>query len=96
MEKHFYVYILLNKLHTVSYIGVTSSLQKRLWQHQEKIVESFTQKYRINKLVYYETYDTPLEAIVREKQLKRWSRSKKVAIIKTINPTFRDLSLDWR
>ncbi|MEK7102688.1 MAG: GIY-YIG nuclease family protein, partial [Patescibacteria group bacterium] len=76
--------------------GVTNSLQKRLWQHKEKIVESFTEKYRIDILIYYETYNTAPEAIAREKQLKRWSRSKKIALIKTINPTFRDLSEDWR
>ena len=96
MGKHFYVYILMNKWRTVSYVGVTNSLQKRLWQHKEKIVESFTEKYRIDILIYYETYNTAPEAIAREKQLKRWSRSKKIALIKTINPTFRDLSEDWR
>ncbi|MEK7532757.1 MAG: GIY-YIG nuclease family protein [Patescibacteria group bacterium] len=96
MGRHYYVYILMNEWHTVSYVGITSSLLKRLWQHQEKVVESFTKKYRINTLVYYETYNTPFEAIAREKQLKRWSRAKKVAIIKTINPTFRDLSKDWQ
>ena len=96
MGRHYYVYILMNEWHTVSYVGITSSLLKRLWQHQEKVVESFTKKYRINTLVYYETYNTPFEAIAREKQLKRWARAKKVAIIKTINPTFRDLSKDWQ
>lgn len=85
----------MNKLHTVSYIGITSNLQKRLWQHREKIVEGFTQRYAIIKLVYYETYDDPETAIAREKQLKRWSRIKKEAIIKQLNPRLEDLSLAW-
>lgn len=94
-ERHYYVYILMNKSHTVSYIGITSNLQKRLWQHREKIVEGFTQRYAIVKLVYYETYNAPETAIAREKQLKRWSRIKKEALIKKLNPRLADLSLAW-
>ena len=94
-EKRYYVYILMNKSNTASYIGITSDLLKRIWQHKEKIVEGFTQKYNIWKLVYYETSDDPETAIAREKQLKRWSRTKKEALIKRHNPRLVDLSLAW-
>ena len=94
-ERHYYVYFLMNKLHTTLYIGITSNLQKRLWQHQEKIAKGFTKKYNITKLVFNETYDDPETAIAREKQLKRWSRIKKEAIIKRLNPRLVDLSLAW-
>ncbi|MDO8581611.1 MAG: GIY-YIG nuclease family protein [bacterium] len=91
-EKHYCVYVMMNKWNTTSYIGVTSNLSARIWQHQQKVVEGFTKKYNLNKLVFYEIFDDALTAIAREKQLKRWSRSKKIALIKTMNPTLDDLS----
>jgi len=94
-EKEYYVYILMNKWNTVSYIGITGSLLGRTWQHKQKVVKGFTEKYNINKLVYYEIFDNPEEAILREKQLKRWSRKKKVDLIKKQNPKFKDLSKNW-
>ena len=98
MEKNPCIYILSNKSNTVLYIGVTSDLKKRVWQHQRKIVEGFTKKYNISKLVYFESLSTMTEAIMREKQLKKWSRIKKEKLINTMNPNRLDLSishLDW-
>ncbi len=77
------------------YIGVTSNLQKRVWEHKNKVVAGFTKKYNINKLVYYELTDSIETAINREKQLKRWHRDWKINLIKEMNPEFRDLSLDF-
>ena len=80
---------------TTFYIGVTSNLQKRIWEHKNKVVEGFTKKYNINKLVYYEITDSIESAIIREKQLKNWHREWKLNLIKDNNPEFKDLSLDW-
>ncbi len=77
------------------YIGVTSNLQKRVWEHKNKVVDGFTKKYNINRLVYYELTDSIEAAINREKQLKRWHREWKINLIKEMNPEFRDLSLDF-
>ena len=86
----YYVYILTNKSHTL-YIGVTSDLIRRLHEHKQKYAEGFTKRYNINKLLYVEEYPLARDAIGREKQLKGWSRKKKIELIKTINPTFREL-----
>lgn len=86
-----YVYILTNKINTVFYIGVTSNLIKRIYQHKNKLVEGFSKKYNLNKLVYYEILDDIKSAIEREKQLKRWHRNWKENLIKKINPEFTDL-----
>lgn len=94
-EKEYYTYIMMNRWNTVSYVGISGDLSFRVWQHKEKVNEGFTKKYNINKLVYYETYDNPDDAIVREKQLKRWNRKKKVDLIKKENPEFKDLSDGW-
>jgi len=77
---------MMNKWNTVSYIGITGKFSIRVWQHKQKVNEGFTKKYNINKLVYYETFDNPSDAIAREKQLKRWSRKKKVELIKKKYP----------
>ena len=94
-EKLYCVYIMMNKWNTVSYIGITSVLKSRTWQHKQKVVEGFTKKYNMTKLVYYEVFETAYDAIAREKQLKCWSRKKKVNLIKKLNPEFKDLSQDW-
>ncbi|RJR32153.1 GIY-YIG nuclease family protein [Candidatus Parcubacteria bacterium] len=94
MGKTYYVYIMMNKWNTTSYIGVTSKLDERISQHKNKVVEGFTKKYNINKLVYYEPYDNVSDAITREKQLKKWSRKKKVDLIRKVNPKLNDLSQD--
>lgn len=94
-QKSFYVYILTNKSYNF-YVGITSNLTKRLWQHREKYYpNSFTGRYNINKLVYFEVYDLPLEAIGREKQIKKYSRKKKIELIRSMNPSYRDLGRDW-
>jgi len=70
---------------------VTRNLKKRAWEHKQKFVKGFTQKYNVNKLVYYEVFDDIYEAITREKKIKVWTRKKKMALIKTKNPEFIDL-----
>ena len=84
-----------NYSETSLYIGVTSNLPKRVWEHKNKAVEGFTEKYNVDKLVYFETTDSIESAIKREKQLKNWHREWKINLIKENNPDFRDLSLDW-
>jgi len=90
-EKSYCVYILTNKRDKVLYTGITSDLKKRVYEHKTKIVEGFTQKYNVNKLVYYEMYKDVKEAIAREKQIKAGSRKKKVDMINAFNPEWRDL-----
>lgn len=85
------VYILTSQNHKVLYIGVTSDLVKRIWQHKENQVEGFTSKYNVHKLVYYEQHASMNAAILREKQLKKWKRSWKNRIIEEINPKWNDL-----
>lgn len=93
MERGGAVYILTNKNNTVLYIGVTSDLKKRMYEHQNKLYSSsFTAKYNIDKLVYFESFFSIEEAIAREKQLKNGSRKKKIDLIESINPTWTDLS----
>ena len=84
-----------NYAQTSFYIGVTGNLQKRVWEHKNKIVKSFTKKYNIDRLVYYELTDSVETALNREKQLKRWHWDWKINLIKEMNPQFKDLSLDW-
>lgn len=95
MNKTCAIYIMTNYSQTSLYIGVTSNLQKRVLEHKNKVIDGFTKKYNIDKLVYYELTDSIESAINREKQLKRWHRDWKINLIKKINPEFRDLSLDW-
>ena len=95
MNKTCAVYIMTNYLETSLYIGVTSNLQKRVCEHKNGVVKGFTEKYNVNKLVYYELTDSIETAINREKQLKRWHREWKINLIKEMNPEFKDLSLDW-
>lgn len=90
MTKKFFVYILTNKSFTL-YIGVTSNLVKRVYEHKQKYAQGFTKRYNINKLIYFEEYKDPKEAIAREKQLKGWNRKRKIALIKEINPTFQEI-----
>jgi putative endonuclease len=92
MEKHYYVYILTNKNNSVLYTGITSNLPQRIHQHKEKMVEGFTKRYNLNKLVYYEVFGDPYSAISREKQIKAGSRRKKITLIEGMNNNWRDLS----
>ena len=80
-----------NKRNTVLYTGITSNLKKRVYEHKTKIVKGFTEKYNINKLVYYEVFNDIRDAIAREKQIKAGSRNKKIELIKNMNPKWKDL-----
>ncbi len=90
--KTFYIYMMTNRSRVVLYIGVTNSLVRRVWQHQNGDVAGFTKGYRLNRLVYYESFNDPRDAISREKELKGWRRSKKNALVETLNPKWADLS----
>lgn len=89
--KQYCVYIMTNHSKTL-YIGVTSKLRDRVWQHKNKVVDGFTKKYNIDKLIYFEQTENIYSALAREKQLKKWNRSKKVALIEKENPNWDDLS----
>lgn len=91
MPRRYYVYIMTNKYHTVLYTGVTNNIGRRVYEHREKLIKGFTLRYNINKLVYYEVFSDIRDAIVREKQIKGGSRKKKIDIINTMNPEWRDL-----
>lgn len=91
MKKQFYVYILASKRHGTLYIGVTSDLVKRTWEHKQEIVEGFTSKYGVKTLVYYEVHESPETAITREKQIKKWKRAWKIRLIEKENPHWDDL-----
>ena len=91
MKKSYFVYILTNFEETTFYIGVTSNLQKRIWEHKNKIVEGFTEKYNVDRLVYFEQAKEVETALNREKQLKRWHRQWKINLIKEFNPEMKDL-----
>jgi putative endonuclease len=92
--KQFYVYILASKSRVI-YTGVTSNLQRRVYEHKNKLFQGFTSKYNVNRLVYYEVMPVAETAIAREKQIKGWLREKKIALIESVNPTWQDLSKDW-
>lgn len=91
MTKLPYAYIMANKRNGAIYVGVTSDLAKRVWQHREGIVEGFAKKYGCKLLVWFERHDTMESAIMREKQLKAGNRKAKLALIEANNPTWRDL-----
>ncbi len=95
MEKRGYVYILTNKNNTTLYTGVTSNLPKRIYEHKNKLVDGFSKKYNLDKLVYYEIFYEIIEAISREKQIKAGSRKKKIELINSQNPEWKDLSEDF-
>ncbi|EEI82505.1 GIY-YIG nuclease family protein [Anaerococcus tetradius] len=91
----YYVYILSNYNNKVIYTGVTNNLERRLYEHKHHLADGFTSKYNVNKLVYFETGDSIDGAIAREKQIKSYRREKKDAIVNSVNPDWKDLSLDW-
>jgi putative endonuclease len=94
--KLFYIYILANDRNGTIYIGVTSDLERRIKQHKMKVFkQSFTAKYSVDKLVYYESVENSESAITREKQLKNWTRQWKLDLIEKQNPQWKDLSIDW-
>ena len=91
MKDQAYVYILASRKHGTLYIGVTSNLVQRIWQHKHNQVEGFTSKYSVHHLVYYEISESIRTAIAREKQLKKWNRQWKINLIESMNPEWRDL-----
>lgn len=91
MEKNYYTYILASGKNGTLYIGITSDLIKRAWEHKEKLVEGFTKKYGVAKLVYYEIYSDPENAIKREQRLKFYKRQWKIDLIEKSNPQWKDL-----
>ena len=93
-EKVFATYITMNKWNTVIYIGITSALWYRVFQHKNKLIKGFTYKYNVDKLVHLAVFETPEAAILREKQLKGWRREKKLSLIRESNPDFQDLLND--
>jgi putative endonuclease len=92
--KQCYVYIMCNRSRTI-YTGVTNNLQRRVYEHKNQLIPGFTSRYRIDRLVYYEVTADIESAIVREKQIKGWLRSKKTALIESTNPEWLDLSEGW-
>ncbi|MCB0032361.1 MAG: GIY-YIG nuclease family protein [Anaerolineales bacterium] len=91
MNKEPCVYILASKKNGTLYTGVTSDLVQRVWEHKNDLAEGFTKKYHVHTLVYFEFHDTMLEAITREKQVKKWRRQWKIDLIEEANPQWRDL-----
>jgi putative endonuclease len=88
------VYIMASKRNGTLYTGVTSGLARRVWEHQQGLVEGFTKKHKVHLLVYYEYHDDMRSAIAREKRIKKWNRAWKLRLIEEVNPDWRDLSED--
>jgi putative endonuclease len=94
MNRQYYVYILANVSRRL-YVGVTNGLERRIYEHKHKLIPGFASEYNIHRLVYFETSSDVSSAIAREKQIKGWLRSKKLALIEVQNPTWHDLSAGW-
>ncbi len=94
MKKDYYVYILASKRNGTLYIGITSDLIKRVWEHKNKLAEGFTQRYNVDRLVYFEQFCDPETAIRREKRLKKYNRRWKLELIEKSNPEWKDLYED--
>ena len=94
-EKTYYVYLLTNWNNKVMYVGVTNDLKRRLFEHKNKLIKGFTEKYNVNKLVYFEETLNISAAIAREKEIKKWRREKKNQLVIRINPRWKDLSSGW-
>ena len=94
--KQYYVYILASKKNGVLYIGMTNDLIKRVFEHKNKMIDGFTKKYNVSKLVYYEHTTDVHAALAREKEIKKWRREKKNALVASMNPEWNDLSLEWQ
>ena len=94
-EHYYYVYLLTNWNNKVMYVGVTNNLERRMYEHKNKLVEGFTQKYNVDKLVYFEETRDVHAALEREKEIKKWRREKKNALVLKDNEEWRDLSEGW-
>ena len=92
-QKTFYVYILTNKYNNVMYVGVTNNLTRRLYEHKNELVDGFTKRYHVHKLVYYESTGDPVSAITREKEIKGWTRAKKNALVESKNPNWEEITI---
>jgi putative endonuclease len=92
--KQYYVYIMTNKSRTI-YIGVTNNLERRVYEHKNKLVEGFTSRYDLDRLAWYAATEDVREAIAYEKRFKGWTRAKKIALIEEVNPHWEDLSAGW-
>ena len=93
-DKNYYVYMMTNISKTL-YVGITNDIDRRVYEHKHKLIDGFTKKYNIVKLVYFEETDDVNSAIAREKQIKGWLRKKKIALIESVNPHWKDLSEDF-
>ena len=94
LRRNYYVYLMTNPSHTVIYTGITNDLKRRIFEHKNEVVSSFAKKYNVKKLVYYEIADDPYTAITREKQIKGGSRMKKMQLVKSMNPEWKELCAD--
>ncbi len=94
MTQHYFIYIMTNKSRTL-YTGITNNLERRVYEHKNKLVPGFTARYNMNMLIYFEETPDVLSAIAREKQIKGWLRSKKISLIESLNPQWFDLSAEW-
>ena len=95
MTGRYYVYLVTNWNNKVMYLGVTNNLERRLYEHKNKLVKGFTEKYNVNKLVYFEETQDVTAAIAREKEIKKWRREKKNQLVNRMNPNWKDLSSGW-
>ena len=93
--KNYYVYILTNRNNKVIYTGITNNLQRRIYEHKQKLIDGFSKKYNLNKLVYFQEFSNVSDAISAEKKIKGWLRIKKIRLIESINPEWEDLSLSF-
>ena len=89
--KQYYVYILASRKNGVLYIGITNDLRRRVFEHKNNLIAGFTKKYNVNKLVYFELINQPMDAINREKRMKKWKRQWKIELIESMNPEWKDL-----
>ena len=93
--KNYYVYLLTSWNNKVMYVGMTNNLERRVYEHKNKLVNGFTKKYNINKLVYFEETSDVNAALSREKEIKKWRREKKDSLVLSSNPKWKDLSDEW-
>ncbi len=94
-ERTYFVYIITNQPHGTLYVGITNSLNRRIWQHKTGEYEGFSKQYGLKRLVHHEDFRDVRDAIAREKQIKGWTRTKKVTLIAELNPLWHDLSAGW-
>ena len=95
LEHHYYVYLMTNWNNKVMYVGITNNLERRVYEHKQKLVKGFTEKYKVNKLLYFEETGDVWAALAREKEIKKWRREKKNDLVQSLNPRWIDLSEGW-